>query len=466
MANIAQLTPSPLVRTWDNSGNLAVGGAIYTYQAGTTTPITTYTDAAGASPNTNPVLLNSRGEAVIQLLPGQAYKFVAFDALGNLLWTQDNISLSASSGFITVQDFGATGNGTTDDTAAIAAALTSVAANGGGNLYFLPGTYLISATLTIPVGVSLIGQTGPSLSPVTRLIWGGASNGVMCTTAVNWQGSIEYLEFDAQSLAGTCWAPVSIGGALIKKTNWLNSTNVGVSWSTTTGNSSTNSTFIACNSFGHANVGFQMSGVSGTDIALNTFIGCRFSASGQSLRLIQNASRNTWVGGQIMGGSSSFALVINDTGLLGCFGESFHGVTIQGTASSLVYAANASSSPVSGLGTYVATFTGCDIANPNNFIAYGTSCNVKATDCPGFAVASNCTAPIALTVTASPYTYSNLSPFAQMVVVGGGTVSGIGFVRNGGNTNMALDSGSFILLPGDAMAVTYSVAPQIITYQI
>jgi hypothetical protein len=53
-----------------------------------------------------------------------------------------------------------------------------------------------------------------------------------------------------------------------------------------------------------------------------------------------------------------------------------------------------------------------------------------------------------------------------MVVVGGGTVSGIGFVRNGGNTNMALDSGSFILLPGDAMAVTYSVAPQIITYQI
>lgn len=92
------LSPAPVLRTYDNSGNLAIGGQIYTYAAGTSTPQATYTDSTGSTPNTNPVILNSRGEASIWINPSQSYKFVAYDASNNLLWSQDNISYLSSPG--------------------------------------------------------------------------------------------------------------------------------------------------------------------------------------------------------------------------------------------------------------------------------------------------------------------------------------------------------------------------------
>lgn len=57
---------------------------------------------------------------------------------------------------LTVQDFGAVGDNTTDDTEALQAALTAAT---GGKVLFIPGgfTYLISDTLTIPDGVSVRG---------------------------------------------------------------------------------------------------------------------------------------------------------------------------------------------------------------------------------------------------------------------------------------------------------------------
>lgn len=46
-----------------------------------------------------------------------------------------------------VWDYGATGNGANDDTAAVQAAINACGAAGGGIVYFPPGTYLISSTL-------------------------------------------------------------------------------------------------------------------------------------------------------------------------------------------------------------------------------------------------------------------------------------------------------------------------------
>lgn len=58
--------------------------------------------------------------------------------------------------------FGATGDGTTDDTTAINNALTAAA--NGGTVYFPAGTYLITSTLTIPGdGVTLVGEGYDSL---------------------------------------------------------------------------------------------------------------------------------------------------------------------------------------------------------------------------------------------------------------------------------------------------------------
>lgn len=92
----AQLTPAPVLRVYDNSGNLAIGGSIFTYIAGTSTPLATYTDASGTTPNANPTILNSRGECSLWLATGQSYKITAFDASSNLLWTKDSISNTAA----------------------------------------------------------------------------------------------------------------------------------------------------------------------------------------------------------------------------------------------------------------------------------------------------------------------------------------------------------------------------------
>lgn len=54
-----------------------------------------------------------------------------------------------------IDDFQATGNGTTDDTTSIQSALTAIAS--GGNLYFPAGTYKISGLLNIPANCLIYG---------------------------------------------------------------------------------------------------------------------------------------------------------------------------------------------------------------------------------------------------------------------------------------------------------------------
>lgn len=73
------------------------GGKIQTDAAGTTTPLVTYQDLAGATPNTNPVILDSSGMAVIRQTNGAAYKWRVYDSDDNLLWTRDNITVGTSS---------------------------------------------------------------------------------------------------------------------------------------------------------------------------------------------------------------------------------------------------------------------------------------------------------------------------------------------------------------------------------
>ena len=61
---------------------------------------------------------------------------------------------------VNVKDKGATGNGTTNDTAAVQSAIDTVAANGGGTVFFPPGDYVVNGGLTIPPdkGIRLVGS--------------------------------------------------------------------------------------------------------------------------------------------------------------------------------------------------------------------------------------------------------------------------------------------------------------------
>jgi len=92
---MAVLTPQPKMQFTTAAGVPLSGGKVYTYTAGTTTPQATYTDYTAATPNTNPVILDSRGEANIWL--GSAlYKFKLTDANDVEIWTVDYISAPTS----------------------------------------------------------------------------------------------------------------------------------------------------------------------------------------------------------------------------------------------------------------------------------------------------------------------------------------------------------------------------------
>lgn len=86
---MAVLMPEGRQSFTNSAGEPLVGGKVFTYQAGTNTPLATYSDAAGTTPNTNPIILDGRGEAVI--FWSGSYKVVLTDASNVTIWTQDNI---------------------------------------------------------------------------------------------------------------------------------------------------------------------------------------------------------------------------------------------------------------------------------------------------------------------------------------------------------------------------------------
>lgn len=82
---------NPRVQFFANNGRPLIGGRIHTYVAGSSTRARTYKDAAKAQPNTNPIILDGRGEAQIYLAEGVEYKFVVEDSKGALIYTQEPV---------------------------------------------------------------------------------------------------------------------------------------------------------------------------------------------------------------------------------------------------------------------------------------------------------------------------------------------------------------------------------------
>jgi hypothetical protein len=86
----------------DNSGNVLTGGKIFTYAAGTTTNQATYTNATGAIPHSNPIILDAAGRVPggeIWLTDGLQYKFVLKDSNDVLIATYDNV-IGINSNFV------------------------------------------------------------------------------------------------------------------------------------------------------------------------------------------------------------------------------------------------------------------------------------------------------------------------------------------------------------------------------
>ena len=152
---------------FDNNGVPLAGGKLYSYAASTTTPQAAYTTVSGGTAWSNPIVLNSAGRVSgsgqIWLTDGVSYKFVLNDANDVLIGTYDNVKNITDASQITytpagtgavattvqtklrqtvsVMDFGAVGNGSTDDTTAITAANTYCAANNATLSFPAPASF-------------------------------------------------------------------------------------------------------------------------------------------------------------------------------------------------------------------------------------------------------------------------------------------------------------------------------------
>jgi hypothetical protein len=78
---------------FDDNGSPLVGGKLYSYAAGTTTLLTTYTTSAGTVANTNPIILNAGGRTPNEIwqATGILLKFVLYNSDNELIGSYDGI---------------------------------------------------------------------------------------------------------------------------------------------------------------------------------------------------------------------------------------------------------------------------------------------------------------------------------------------------------------------------------------
>ncbi len=77
---------------------------------------------------------------------------------------------SADLPWVTPQDYGAKGDGVTDDTTAIQAAFDAVNTAGGGTVYFPKGIYIVSTTVNIYSNTNVIAEKGQSIIKIIDTI--------------------------------------------------------------------------------------------------------------------------------------------------------------------------------------------------------------------------------------------------------------------------------------------------------
>lgn len=144
-----------------NTGAVLTGGKLYTYAAGTTTPLTSYTTSAGTVARTNPIVMDAAGRVPdggeIWITSAQ-YKFVLTDSNNVLIATYDNISGIGAASY-QIQNFTGTGSQTVFT-------LSSASFGEEYSFIYINGVYQNKNTYTVS-GTTLTFSEAP---PVTSLI--------------------------------------------------------------------------------------------------------------------------------------------------------------------------------------------------------------------------------------------------------------------------------------------------------
>ena len=374
----ATLSPAPKLQFFDANGNPLVGGKLYSYAAGTTTPLATYTGNTTTTANSNPVILNSRGEAGVWL-SSSYYKLKLTDSNDVEIWTVDNVggfatmadltaaiaaltaSLAASSGSsmigfiqagtsavattaqtkmretISVKDFGAVGDDVADDTTKIQAAI-NYANTIGGDVYFPAGIYKITNTLTI-------NNSGDTADTFKASMYGDSSSSARIR---GMPGNYNMLEITGGTTGGGVHSHQVIRGLFFVKEDFLGGCIVGDNLaflsledvSCLNGNYAfyatdvLSSVFYNC-VFRFANIGFRAEYNNFSYPNAITLVGCVIGNNNDAGVYVTGGTNFNMFGGSVesngMTGSaaSKFGVLLNNAGVQGAVSGNFSGVYFE-----------------------------------------------------------------------------------------------------------------------------------------
>jgi hypothetical protein len=144
-----------------NTGSVLTGGKLYTYAAGTTTPLVSYTTNAGSVARTNPIILDAAGrvaEGGEIWITSAAYKFVLRDSTDVLIATYDNIS---GIGVSNTNPDNFTGNGVT-----VAFTLSTSVANENTISVYINGVYQNKDTFSVSGTTLTFSEAPPTTSKI------------------------------------------------------------------------------------------------------------------------------------------------------------------------------------------------------------------------------------------------------------------------------------------------------------
>jgi hypothetical protein len=146
---------------FDNNGVPLAGGKIFSYAAGTTTPLATYTSVSGVTAHTNPIILDSGGRVPSGEIwndYSSLYKFVLKTSTDVTIATFDNVGGSFNASAI-IANF--TGNGVT-----VAFTLASAPASENATNVYINGVYQQKNTYSVAGAVLTFSEAPPVTSSI------------------------------------------------------------------------------------------------------------------------------------------------------------------------------------------------------------------------------------------------------------------------------------------------------------
>jgi hypothetical protein len=212
-----------------DANGIADGAAIYVYQSGGTTPVPLFSDVGYGTPVSNPYVVTSgalvpalftnyEGDIRVRIVSSKGVVVSDDDPYGSIVLSSDLSGNEIGQGsdlvafkpplegavattvteklaeFVSVKDFGAVGDGSADDTAAIQAALDT-----GKNVLIPDGIFLLSGNLT-PQSNQRIFGTGPN--SVLKLN-GAVASGVFDAVGTE-EAPLRRIELSDFTIEGDC----------------------------------------------------------------------------------------------------------------------------------------------------------------------------------------------------------------------------------------------------------------------